>query len=183
MANASESVSCENLHSPGVNPGKPGIPGSFTALTLVEKIKDALLPAVENLITQRIAGALEKPEKTKDIPSGSTTGSEITGDTIDHTEVNRISKRKSDSLSTENDTGEILSDNDDDNPVDFTSCSSWCPAEQTKIDVNSRLRTSLDRFERRKIFQDFPFPNLPAISMPKIDDSFAQALKQRKINQ
>ncbi|CAG7721560.1 unnamed protein product, partial [Allacma fusca] len=25
--------------------------------------------------------------------------------------------------------------------------------------------------------------NLPAISMPKIDDSFAQALKQRKINQ
>ncbi|CAG7825490.1 unnamed protein product [Allacma fusca] len=138
MANASDSISCDNFHSPGVNPGEPGIPGSFTALTLVEKIKDALLPAVENLFTQRIAA---------------------------------------------DDTGDILSENDDDSPVDFSSCSSWCPADQTKIDVNSRLRTSLDRFGRRKLFKDFPFPDLPAISIPKIDDSFAQALKQRKINQ
>ncbi|CAG7729583.1 unnamed protein product, partial [Allacma fusca] len=172
----STKIQSPSENSSGLDQGK-AIVGAFSVNSLADKIKEALFPEMEKLTSQKISNQLGQVGKTQDNPEVVTIRT--------NSESNRKRSFSNSDLHTapsDNESGELnYSDTDEETDIPLSSPKNWEPSDKTISDVTNVTKKSMIKQDRRSVFQSFPFTRLQSIVMPKLDDSFAQILRQRRI--
>ena len=82
----------------------------------------------------------------------------------------------------ESEQGEILEDDMDCIVIPREVLGSWSVPEETASVINTYFKSPLSKGDRRALFSEYPFPDLPTIKLPVLEETFLQTFKQRKIN-